>query len=79
MHSVNPGKVAETGTLAWAGDLLVFMMAPVANSMRMLHGLQRYKRRILLMMVAALTIGVVGSAYTTLILGYRHGANNLEH
>ena len=76
--SMGPAGVIATGyTLAWAGDLLVFMMAPVANSMRMLHGLQQYKQRILLMMVAALAIGVIGSVYTTLILGYRHGANNM--
>mgnify|MGYP001398052778 CR=1 FL=1 len=48
------GLVALGMTLAWAGDLLVFMMAPCANGIRMLHGLGRYRRRILVMMTLAM-------------------------
>ena len=44
-------------TLAWAGDLLVFMMAPCANGIRMLHGLGRHKKRILAMIGMAMAIG----------------------
>ena len=71
------GMLATGFTLAWAGDLLVFMMAPVANGLRMLHGLQKYRYRILCMMALALAISLVGSLYTTLQLGYRYGAINL--
>jgi hypothetical protein len=70
------GLVALGMTLAWAGDLLVFMMAPCANGIRMLHGLGRYRRRILLMMMLAMAIGLVGGVGTIIALSYEYGANN---
>ena len=70
------GVLAAGLTLAWAGDLLVFMMAPCANGIRMLHGLGRYKRRILVMMGLAMAIGLVGGVYMILVLSYQYGANN---
>ena len=70
------GLVALGMTLAWAGDLLVFMMAPCANGIRMLHGLGRYRRRILVMMTLAMGIGLVGGVGTIIVLSYEYGANN---
>ena len=70
------GVLASGVTLAWAGDLLVFMMAPCANGIRMLHGLGRYKKRILTMMGLAMAIGLVGGVWTILELSYQYGANN---
>ena len=72
------GMMALGFTLAWAGDLLVFMMAPCANSIRMLHGLKIGRRRVLAMLTAALAIGLLGSIYATLNLGYQYGALNLH-
>lgn len=72
------GIIAVSYTLAWAGDLLVFMMAPCANSIRMLHGLRSSRTRLLGMMAAAMAIGLVGSIYATLKLGYQYGALNLH-
>ena len=72
------GMMALGFTLAWAGDLLVFMMAPCANGIRMLHGLKVGRRRILAMLTAALVIGLLGSIYATLNLGYQYGALNLH-
>ena len=70
------GVLATGMTLAWAGDLLVFMMAPCANGIRMLHGLSRYKGRILAMIGLAMAIGLVGGVCTILVLSYHYGANN---
>ena len=70
------GVLATGMTLAWAGDLLVFMMAPCANAIRMLHGLSRYKCRILAMIGMAMAIGLVGGVCTILVLSYHYGANN---
>ncbi|HIG18443.1 MAG TPA: hypothetical protein EYQ31_14820 [Candidatus Handelsmanbacteria bacterium] len=70
------GLMASGMTLAWAGDLLVFMMAPCANGIRMLHGLARYRRRILVMMALAMCIGLVGGVATIIVLSYEYGANN---
>ena len=72
------GMMALGFTLAWAGDLLVFMMAPCANGIRMLHGLKVGRRRVLAMLTAALAIGLLGSIYATLNLGYQYGALNLH-
>ena len=72
------GMMALGFTLAWAGDLLVFMMAPCANGIRMLHGLKLERRRVLAMLTAALAIGLLGSIYATLNLGYQYGALNLH-
>lgn len=72
------GMMALGFTLAWAGDLLVFMMAPCANGIRMLHGLKVGRRRVLAMLTAALVIGLLGSLYATLNLGYQYGALNLH-
>ena len=65
-------------TLAWAGDLLVFMMAPCANGIRMLHGLGRHKKRILAMIGMAMAIGLVGGVYAILNIAYQYGANNFH-
>ena len=72
------GLLAMGYTMAWAGDLLVFMMAPCANGIRLLHGTSAGRKRILVMIAAALGIGLVGSLATTLILGYRYGGVNLH-
>ena len=72
------GMMALGFTLAWAGDLLVFMMAPCANGIRLLHGLKVRPRRVLAMLAAALAIGLLGSIYATLNLGYQYGALNLH-
>ena len=66
-------------TMPWAGDHMVFMMAPVANSIRMMHGMRRSRRRIIWFIGAVMGIGLIGSVGTTLVLGYRHGAVNLTH
>ena len=77
--ALGPAGVIATGyTLVWAGDLLVFMMAPCANGLRLLHGLAHSRKRLLGMMGAALAIAVVGSIYAILKLGYQHGAISLE-
>ena len=72
------GVLATRYTLVWAGDLLVFMMAPCANGIRMLHGLQSSKKLLLGMMAAALGIGLAGSVYMALNLAYQYGAFNLH-
>ena len=77
-HLGTAGMVATGYTMLWTGDLLVFMMAPCANGIRMLHGLHGSRKRILGMMAAALAIGLVGSIGAILKLGYQYGGINLE-
>ena len=65
-------------TMGWANEMLVFMMAPIANGLRLLHGIKRSKGRILFMIGAAMAVTMVVSLCTTLKLGYTYGAINLE-
>ena len=37
------GMLSLGYTMGWANELLVFMMAPIANGLRLLHGLQRFR------------------------------------
>lgn len=64
-------------TMPWAGDHMSFLMAPVANGVRLLHGV-RGRRRVTLMLIAAMAIGLAGSVGTTLVLAYDYGAVNLH-
>ncbi len=72
------GLVAVGYTLTWAGDLLVFAMAPCANGIRLLHEVKGNRMRVLIMLVAALFIALLGSIYITLRLGYQYGALNMH-
>jgi hypothetical protein len=65
-------------TMPWAGDHMSFLMAPVANGVRLLQGI-RERRRITWMLIAAMAIGLVGSTGTTLVLAYDYGAVNLQN
>ena len=76
---LGPGGLVAVGyTLVWAGDLLVFAMAPCANGIRLLHEVKGNRKRIVAMMVAALMIALLGSIYITLKLGYQYGALNMH-
>ena len=76
---LGPGGLVALGyTLTWAGDMLVFAMAPCANGIRLLHEVKGNKIRVLGMMVAALLIALLGSIYITLKLGYQYGALNMH-
>ena len=65
-------------TLAWNGDLLVFMMAPVANGIRLFREMSQPRRWLVWGMAGAMAVALLGSIYTTLVLGYRYGAINLH-
>ena len=72
------GVVATGYTLVWAGDLLVFMAAPLANILRLgTNTLQRH-RRWLAAISMALLISLVLSVWFTLYLAYEYGAVNLH-
>lgn len=71
------GVIATGYTMVWCGDLLVFMMAPLANGLR-LSGEIKGKRRLLLWaIIAAMVIALVLSIWFTLYLAYRHGSVNM--
>ena len=72
------GMIATGYTLAWAGDLLVFMAAPLANGLRLGSETTRGQRALLGAIVAAMLISLVVSTWFLLYLAYRDGALNLH-
>ena len=72
------GMVATGYTLAWAGDLLVFMTAPLANGLRLGSDLAGSRRMLFWAIIAAMAISLVASCWFMLHLAYRDGALNLH-
>jgi len=72
------GMIATGYTLVWAGDLLVFMTAPLANGLRLSHEMAGRRRLLFLAIAAAMLISLVFSAWFMLYLAYRDGALNLH-
>jgi len=71
------GTVALGYTMVWCGDLLVFMLAPLANSLRLVSELKSGQRRLFWALAIAMLLTWVLSLWYTLHLAYRHGAVNL--
>ena len=71
------GMVATGYTMVWCGDLLVFLMAPLANALRLSSELKSGQRRLALAIVLALAIALVLSVWFTIYLAYRYGSMNL--
>ena len=72
------GMIAIGYTFAWAGDLLVFMSAPVANAMKLAGAVRRNRRALFPAMAVAMVISLIASIAFTLHLGYKYGALNLH-
>ena len=72
------GMVATGYSLVWAGDLLVFMTVPLANSLRLSGETSGPQRRLFVGIAAAMLISLVCSVWFMLYLAYRDGALNLH-
>ena len=72
------GMIATGYTLIWIGELLVFMMAPLANGLRLGSETSGNRRRLFWSIGVAIAITLVVSVWFTLYLAYRHGGVNLN-
>jgi hypothetical protein len=72
------GMIATGYTLAWAGDLLVFMTAPLSSVLRLSSETTQGRKRLVAGIGIALTISLVLSIWFLLYLAYRDGALNLH-
>ena len=72
------GMIATGYTLVWAGDLLVFMTAPLVNALRLSGDIAGRRRALFWSIAAAMLISLVVSTSFTLYLAYREGAINLH-
>ena len=71
------GMVATGYTMVWCGDLLVFMMAPLANGLKLASEIQGRRRLLFWGIIAVMLIALVGSVCYTIELAYAHGSMNL--
>ena len=72
------GMVATGYTFVWAGDLLIFMTAPLANGLRLGSDLKGSRRGLFWAIVTAMLISLVASCWFMLHIAYRDGALNLH-
>jgi len=72
------GVVALGYTYVWVGGLLMYMMAPVANSLKLGSEAHKNMRGLFSAIFTAILIALVVSAVFLLHLGYKHGAINLH-
>ena len=72
------GLAATAYTLIWAGDLLVFMSAPLANGLRLGSEMVGRRRLLFWAVILAMVISLLTALWFTLYLGYRYGAVNLH-
>ena len=72
------GMVATAYTLIWCGELLVFMMAPLANCLRLTSETVGNRRRLFWAIAGAMLITLTVSIWYTLHLAYSHGGLNLH-
>ncbi|MCY3789606.1 MAG: hypothetical protein OXH63_12550, partial [Gemmatimonadetes bacterium] len=73
------GMVAAAYSLIWVGELLVFMMAPLSNGLRLTSETTGNRRRLLWGIVGAMFITLAVSIYYTLHLAYDYGGVNLHN
>ena len=72
------GMIATAYTLIWCGELLVFMMAPLANCLRLTGETTGSRRRLFWAITGAMLITLVVSTCYMLHLAYSHGGLNLH-
>jgi len=72
------GLVALASTFAWSADLKTFVMASMANGLKLANTTGMKKRSVFLAAMVAILVSLVGSIWMTLKLGYKHGGINLQ-
>ena len=72
------GMITTGYSLIWAGELLVFFMAPLANGLRLSSHTSGNPRRLLGGIWIAIGVTLALSVWFTLHLAYKHGGTNLD-
>ncbi len=72
------GLLAAGHSLIWSGELLVLMMAPLANGLRLGSETSGNHRRLLAAIALAMLVTLTVSVWFTLRLAYDHGGVNLD-
>ncbi len=73
-----PGLISIGMTFAWAGDLRTMVMASAINGMKLAdHGGVR-RRPLFWAMILAIVVGLAGSMWAIITMGYTYGGINLD-
>ncbi len=63
----------------WSADIRIFLLAMVANGLKLIQNMDRRSRRVVFWaLVAAIFIGVAGSCWMVFHLAYKYGGINLD-
>ncbi|MCY4606175.1 MAG: hypothetical protein OXE49_18230, partial [Gemmatimonadetes bacterium] len=63
----------------WSADIRIFLLAMVANGLKLIQNMDRHSRRVVFWaVVAAIFIGVTGSCWMVFHLAYKYGGINLD-
>ena len=72
------GLVALGFSYGWHSEIRSFVMASVANGLKMGEVIKGSKRRLFWAMVIAIVVSLIGSSYMTMVLAYKYGGINLN-
>ena len=84
IHGLGSNLVGASGVFnlslsyIWCADIRIFIMALIANGLKLVEDMDRRSRRMVLWGVyLSIVIGAVGSCWMVLHMAYRHGGINL--
>ena len=72
------GLAALTSTFVWSADIKTFVMASVANGLKLADTTKAKQRPLFWAVIAAILVSMAGSIWITLKLGYTYGGINLS-
>ena len=72
------GLVALGFSYGWHAEVRSFVMASVANGLKMSEMIRGQKRRLFWAIVLAILVSLAGSSYITLVMAYEYGGINLN-
>lgn len=72
------GLVALGFSYGWHSEIRSFVMASVANGLKMSEVIRGSKRRLVWAVVIAIVVSLIGSTYMVLYLAYKYGGINLN-
>lgn len=74
---IGPSGLCALGlTFVYSSDVRTFVMASVANGLKMLEEVKQKKKIIFWAIILSIVVTLFASVWTTLLLGYRYGAIN---
>lgn len=75
----NSGLASLGLTFVYASDVRTFVMASVANGLKMLEDIKKKKRIVFWGIIISIIVTLFSSVWTTIYLGYKHGAINANY